>query len=61
MMDLRIPTGLFFSATGAVLCAMGLLAPAARARLTEVNVNLFAGAIMLLFGGLLLWLARKKT
>jgi hypothetical protein len=60
-MDLRIPSGFFFAAVGTVLCAMGLLAPATRARLTDVNVNLVAGGIMLCFGGLLLWLSRRKS
>jgi hypothetical protein len=60
-MDLRIPSGLFFASIGILLCAMGVLAPETRARLTEVNVNLYAGAVMLSFGGILLWLARRRS
>lgn len=58
-MDLRIPSGLFFAAVGGILCATSFLAPELRARLTDANVNLYAGLVMLAFGGTLLWLARR--
>jgi hypothetical protein len=61
MMDLRQPSGLFFSLIGLLLCAMGLLAPATRAPLTDVNVNLYCGLAMLVFGGISLWLSRRRT
>ncbi len=58
-MDLRQPSGLFFAAIGVILCLTGALMPEARARLTDINVNLYAGLAMLVFGGALLWLSRR--
>ena len=58
MLDLRIPSGLFFAALGVILVFM----PDLRAPLTVGNVNLYSGVFMLLFGGALLglaWRARK--
>lgn len=60
MFDLRIPSGLFFLILGAVLVGAGTLSDA-RARLTEANVNLYTGLFMLLFGGVMLWLSRRRT
>ena len=61
MWDLRTPSGWFFTLLGIILCLTGLLARNLRAPLTEVNVNLYAGLEMLLFGGILLWLARRAS
>lgn len=62
MLDLRIPTGLFFGATGLILTGMGLTAPGVRAALTDANVNLYSGISMLAFGAFMLLLAfRKRT
>ncbi len=61
MSDLRLPSGIFFVLIGLILCAAGIFAPGLRARLTDVNVNLFTGLSMLLFGGMLLWLARRHS
>ena len=61
MLDLRIPSGLFFALTGAILVALGLIEPAARAPLTPVNINLDAGCVMLAFGAILLLLARRRA
>lgn len=58
-MDLRRPSGYFFTLLGLVLTLMGVVAPGMRAPLTEVNVNLYAGIAMLVFGGVLLLLARR--
>lgn len=58
MLDLRIPTGFFFSLVGLILIGMGLLSPAERAALTEANVNLYCGVIMLAFGAAMLLLAK---
>ena len=59
MLDLRIPTGSFFLIIGLILVAMGIFVPGERAPLTETNVNLYCGAVMLLFGGFMLALARR--
>lgn len=46
---------------GLILCALGVVSPAARAPLTDVNINLYVGVTMLVFGGVLLWLARRSS
>lgn len=47
--------------TGAILVAAALVDPSARAPLTSVNVNLYAGSVMMMFGGILLWLAKLNS
>lgn len=60
-MDLRKPSGYFFTLLGLILFLMGLIAPGTRAPLTEVNVNLYSGLAMLIFGLVLLLLARRAA
>jgi hypothetical protein len=60
MNDLRIPIGSFFALVGAILCAVGLTAKY-QAPLAPENVNLYCGISMLIFGAVMLWLARRKT
>lgn len=60
-MDLRKPSGWFFTLLGVLLVITGLVSPASRAPLTDVNVNLYAGAVIVAFGGILLWLARRAS
>lgn len=57
-MDLRLPSGLFFTLLGLILVCMGVFAPETRAALTDANVNLYAGVGMLAFGAFLLILAK---
>jgi uncharacterized membrane protein HdeD (DUF308 family) len=57
MLDLRIPTGGFFLLAGVILLALGLIDPNARAALTDVNVNLYCGIAMVVFGVFMLLLA----
>jgi uncharacterized membrane protein HdeD (DUF308 family) len=60
MLDLRVPSGWFFVILGAIVLAMGLLQPDLHAPLSEgVNVNLYSGISMLVFGGFLLIMARR--
>jgi hypothetical protein len=59
MLDLRVPSGLFFAIVGLILCGLGVFSPDAHAALTDVNVNLYAGLVMLAFGSTLL-LARSR-
>jgi len=61
MLDLRVPSGLFFLILGAIVLAVGLLQPDLRAPLTDVNVNLYSGLTMVVFGGFLLLLARRAV
>jgi hypothetical protein len=60
MLDLRLPSGIFFALTGAILIVHSLIFPGLRARMTDANVNLYAGLAMLIFGGLLLGLAARS-
>jgi hypothetical protein len=46
---------------GIILIVLGFFSPQARAPLTDTNVNLAGGAAMLVFGGVLLALARKRS
>ena len=59
MLDLRVPSGWFFVILGAIVLAVGLVQPDLRAPLTEVNVKLYSGVSMLVFGGFLLLMARR--
>jgi hypothetical protein len=60
MLDLRVPTGWFFALAGVILLAMGLFSPD-RAALTDVNVNLYCGLSMVVFGAFLLLLASRAS
>ncbi|BDC49028.1 hypothetical protein F183_A13440 [Bryobacterales bacterium F-183] len=59
MEDLRQPSGLFFVLLGAIL--IGVSFTGATAPLLEINLNLYTGLFMLVFGGALLWLAKRPS
>jgi uncharacterized membrane protein len=61
MLDLRLPTGSFFTLVGFILLALGVLSPDSRAPLTDVNVNLYCGLFMVAFGVLMLLLAWRAS
>jgi len=62
--DVKLPIGLMFSILGLLLTIYGLFTlPDATmySKSFGINVNLFSGIIMLVFGlGMLLWLKLKK-
>ena len=58
-MDLRIPSGLFFLLAGVIVALIGVLSPGTRAPLADHTVNVYSGLAMLLFGAILLLLARR--
>jgi membrane protein implicated in regulation of membrane protease activity len=60
-MDLRVPSGSFFTLLGLILLGMGVFAPETRAALTTENVNLYAGAGMFVFGLFLLLMAWRAA
>ena len=60
MWDLRLPAGLFFFVIGVIVTIVGLAWPGERAALTQANVNLYSGAAILVFGGVMLWLGRRR-
>jgi hypothetical protein len=61
MWDLRLPAGLFFSALGLILCVVGLAFPWRAPLAPDTNVNLYSGIAMLIFGGVMLWLAKRAS
>jgi hypothetical protein len=61
MMDLRVPTGFFFTLVGVILVVMGLVDPSSHAALTDINVNLYCGLSMVAFGAFLLALAWRAS
>ncbi|HUA20325.1 MAG TPA: hypothetical protein VMB25_16370 [Bryobacteraceae bacterium] len=60
MNDLRIPIGGFFTLVGAILAVTGV-ASGGRARLESANINLYYGVALLVFGCVMLWLARHRS
>jgi hypothetical protein len=60
-LDIRTPIGLMFSIFGALLVAYGLLTRGSEiyARSGGDNINLVWGLVLLVFGGLMLWLGRR--
>ena len=57
-LDLRLPIGLLFTILGAILVVDGL---AVGAQVLGFNVNLLWGAVMVLFGGVTLYLGRASA
>jgi prolipoprotein diacylglyceryltransferase len=57
MSDLRNPIGLFFAIVGLML----LEAWRETAPLTTAPVNLYVGVTMILFGVVMVWLARRRS
>lgn len=54
-LDVRVPVGLLFSAIGVALMAYGLLGdPGIYAKSLGINVNLWWGLVLLVFGGVML-------
>jgi hypothetical protein len=59
-LDLRLPIGLMFSLFGLILTAYGLLSDAAiYERSLGINVNLWWGIVLLVFGLVMLGYARR--
>jgi uncharacterized membrane protein HdeD (DUF308 family) len=61
MLDLRVPSGWFFTVLGLILLGMGIFAPDTRAALSNANVNLYCGLAMLIFGLFLLLMAWRAS
>jgi ABC-type antimicrobial peptide transport system permease subunit len=61
MLDLRVPSGWFFTVLGLILLGMGLFAPETRAALSDANVNLYSGLAMLVFGLFMLLMAWRAS
>ena len=52
--DLRLPIGFMFTLVALVLVTYGLLDPGAHSPLTNFNVNLYWGLVLLVFGAVML-------
>lgn len=58
--DLRLPLGYLFLALGALLVVASFMAaPDANARSLGVDINLIWGGVMIVFGAICLFLARR--
>jgi hypothetical protein len=61
-LDLRLPIGLMFSIIGVLLVVFGLASdPAIYQRSLGINVNLWWGLVLLVFGLVMLWLVRRGS
>lgn len=62
-LDIRTPIGLMFSIFGLLLLGYGLLTSGSDIyqRSLGTNINLEWGAVLLVFGGVMLWLGRKGS
>ncbi len=62
-LDIRLPMGLLFLILGVILVVYGFISDPAIyvAHSLGQNVNLLWGAIFALFGGVMLYLSRKKA
>ena len=61
-LDLRLPIGLMFSIIGAMLVLFGMVSDAAiYERSLGINVNLWWGVVLIVFGLTMLWLVRRGT
>ena len=61
-LDLRLPIGLMFSIIGVLLAVFGFASdPAIYQRSLGINVNLWWGLVLVVFGLVMLWLVRRAT
>jgi len=62
MFDLRRPLGAMFTLLGVMLVFYGIISrPEIYQRSFSLNVNLIWGAVLLVFGGCMLWLGRRAV
>jgi hypothetical protein len=60
-LDIRLPLGLMFTAIGLLLAVYGALAEESLPqRASGININLWWGLGMLVFGGVTLWVGRRS-
>ncbi len=63
MVDIRLPIGLMFSIVGVIISVFGFFTRSDSgmyAKSLGINVNLYMGILMLIFGLFLLYLAQRK-
>lgn len=62
-LDIRIPIGLMFTIFGLIITVFGIFTnsnTAMYAKSLSINVNIWMGLLMLVFGGLMLYFAKRK-
>ena len=60
-LDIRVPIGALFAIIGVLLTGYGLVSDRAiYARSLDLNVNLWWGLVLILFGAVMLGLARRR-
>ena len=60
-LDIRMPIGALFAIIGVLLTGYGLVSDRAiYARSLDLNVNLWWGLVLILFGAVMLGLARRR-
>jgi len=57
-LDIRWPIGLMFSLIGAILIVVGLITPSTP-QSPDININLYWGLFLLVFGGLMTFFAYR--
>lgn len=61
-LDIRIPLGLMFTILGFLLVGFGLFSdPAIYQRSLGIDVNLWWGLVLLVFGAMMLWLGWRAA
>lgn len=61
-LDIRLPIGLLFGLLGALLVVSGIISDAGVFRRSlDININLWWGLVMLVFGGVMFLLGRRGT
>lgn len=60
-LDVRWPLGLLFAMIGALLLGHGLTLGDAAAASEGPNINVLWGGVLLIFGVIVLWLARRGS
>ncbi|MBM3891963.1 MAG: hypothetical protein FJ388_22850 [Verrucomicrobia bacterium] len=63
-LDIRLPIGIMFSLLGAILAVFGLISRSDEAIYQPslgININLWWGLVLLLFGLFMLWMARRSS
>lgn len=61
-LDIRLPLGLLFTIIGVLLAGYGVLAdPAIYTRSLGINVNLWWGLAMIVFGSTMLFFSRRRS
>jgi sulfite exporter TauE/SafE len=63
MVDIRMPIGLMFSILGLIISAYGLITISNTEMYQKslgININIIMGVVMLIFGLIMLYFARRK-